>query len=329
MKYRRLGSSDLLVSEIGFGCGAASGKGLFVSDDTALQNATIGRALELGITYFDTAPIYGDGRSEIALGRALRTFDATKAKVATKIALTPDQLDDIPTAIKASVEGSLKRLDRDAADVVFLHNRIAGKRASSSRRGPGALLSVEDVLGPRGVVAGLESLRKRGLVRHFGYCAFGGEADAVDAVTASHRFDAIMIHYNLVNQSAFRAEATDASLDNYEAVAARAAANGVGAVVLRVLEAGTLADNAREVGTANTALYEGKSNRYDFLRNDDGQLAEAAIRFALSEPGVSVVLVGIAATSHVDTAARASALGPLSAEQLERIEAVRSQPMYG
>lgn len=322
MKYRTLGRSDLRISEIAFGCGAASGKGLFVSDDVALQKATIARALELGITYFDTAPIYGAGRSETALGRALRALDA-KPIVATKIALEIDQLDDIPASVAASVEESLERLGRDMVEVVYLHNRVGEQRAAKPNMGVGALLSVEDVLGPRGVVTGLEALRKRGLVRHFGCCAYGGETAAIDAVTASGRFDAMLVHYNLVNQSAFRADAADDALNDYHGVAARAANRGAAAVVLRVLEAGTLADNAREVGKANTTLYQDRAHRYNFLRDAEGKLTSAAIRFALSTPGVSTVLVGVAAVGHVDDAVAASAMGPLSAEQLRQIEAVR------
>jgi len=326
MNYRTLGRSDLRISEIAFGCGAASGKGLFVSDDIALQKATIARALELGITYFDTAPIYGAGRSETALGRALRALDA-KPIVATKIALELEQLDDIPAAVVASVEGSLERLGRDGVEVVYLHNRVGARRAPKPNMGVGALLTVEDVLGPHGIVAGLETLRKRGLVRHFGCCAYGGETAAIDAITASGCFDAMLVHYNLVNQTAFYPEATDVALDNYHGVAARAATHGVGATVLRVLEAGTLADNAREPGRTNTALYQDRAHRYDFLRDDAGKLTAAAIRFALSTPGVSTVLVGIAEVEHVDAAVAASALGPLSAEQLRQIEAVRSWPV--
>jgi len=324
MNYRTLGRSSLRISEIAFGCGAASGKGLFVSDDVELQKATIARALERGITYFDTAPIYGAGRSETALGRALRALGA-KPIVATKIALEVGELGDIPAAVAASVEGSLERLGRDAVEVVYLHNRVGEQRAPKPNMGVGALLSVEDVLGPRGVVAGLEALRKRGLVRHFGCCAYGGETAAIDAVAASGSFDAMLVHYNLGNQIAFYADATDPALTNYHAVAARAATHGVGAVVLRVLEAGTLADNAREVGRANTTLYADQARRYDFLRDERGKLTSAAIRFALSTPGVSTVLVGVAAVEHVDDAVAASALGPLSGEQLQRIESLYKQ----
>lgn len=327
LNERTLGRSSLRISEIGFGCGAASGKGLFVSDNVELQKATVERALELGITYFDTAAIYGAGRSEIALGRALRSLDAMPI-VATKIALEFDHLDDIPAAVTASVEGSLGRLGRDKVEVVYIHNRFGRKRAPKPKKGVGALLSVQDVLGTGGVLAGLEALRKRGLVQHFGCCAYGGETEAIDEVTASGRFDAMLVHYNLVNQSAWHEGGDYDQLDNYRGVAARAAKHGVGGVILRVLEAGTLAGNAREIGTANTALYDSKARAYDFLRNSSGELAPGAIRFALSNRDVSTVLVGIAEVAHVDAAVQAASLGPLSANELRQVEAARIADLH-
>ena len=320
MKYRTLGRTGLRISEIGFGCGG--GAGLMVRDDPETQKAAVARALELGITYFDTAPIYGKTRSEVALGRALRALGA-KPIVVTKIALEFDQLDDIPAAVVASVEGSLARLGRDMVEVVYLHNRLGARRAPKPDIGVGALLTVDDVLGPRGVLVGLELLRKRGLVRFFGCCSFGGETASIDEVIASDRFDAMLVHYNLINQTAWRPPVPGSTIRSYGQVAARAAARGMGTSVLRVLEAGALAGNSREPGRANTDAYTGRARALEFLRGDDTSLAPAAIRFALSNSGVSIVLIGVSELVHVDEAVAAASRGPLSVEQLARIEAVR------
>ena len=148
-----------------------------IRDDAPAQRAAVERALERGITYFDTAPIYGNTLSEKHLGRALRELDATAAVVGTKIALELDDLDDIAAAVIASVEGSLERLGRESLDIVYLHNRVAAARAARGEIGVGALLTVDDVLGPNGVVAGLRTLRSRGLVNVFGCCSYGGGND--------------------------------------------------------------------------------------------------------------------------------------------------------
>jgi aryl-alcohol dehydrogenase-like predicted oxidoreductase len=313
-----LGRTGLRISEIGFGCGA--GAGLMVRDDPEGQQAAVARALELGVTYFDTAPVYGDTRSEANLGRALRALGA-RPTVATKIALVDDQLGDIEAAVVASVEQSVARLGR-AVEAVFLHNRVASARVSKPNVRVGTLLTVNDVLGPHGVVAGLERLRRAGLVRFFGCCGFGGEPAAVDALIESNRFDAMLVHYNLINQTAFAPAVHGSTIDDYAQTALRAAARGMGIVVLRVLEAGLLADNSREAERPITEGFRRRLPALDFLRAD-GALAPAALRFALSNPAVSTVLVGVTETRHVDEAVAAAASGALPPADLERIERVR------
>lgn len=314
LRTRTLGRTGLEISELGFGCGA--GAGLMIGDDAAEQRAAIARALELGVTYFDTAPVYGERRSETNLGRTLAALGA-RPVVATKVTLLPEDLDDIPAAVGASVEGSLACLERDSVDVVYLHNRIADTRGLGPGSGTGARLSVEDVLGSRGVVAGLERLRRRGKVRFFGCCAYGGETEALEEVVASDRFDALLVHYNLINQTAFLPAIPGSAIADYGRVAATAAARGMGIVVLRVLEAGLLADDSRERGTRLDALR--------FLRDGEGRLAPAAIRFALGNAAVSTVLIGLSGRRQVDEAVAAAAQGPLSIAELARLEVVRTR----
>ena len=66
MQYRKVGASDLVVSEIAFGCGGNAG--LMVRGSDAERLPVVARALELGITYFDNAPDYGNGAAETNLG---------------------------------------------------------------------------------------------------------------------------------------------------------------------------------------------------------------------------------------------------------------------
>jgi aryl-alcohol dehydrogenase-like predicted oxidoreductase len=321
VKYRNLGRTGLRISEIGFGCGG--GAGLMVGADADMQKAAVARALELGITYFDTAPIYGDTRSEASLGRALHALDA-KPVVATKIALELDHLDDIPAAVVASVERSLTRLRRDMVEVVYLHNRVGSRRAAKPDIGVGALLTVDDVLGPRGVLAGLDQLRARGLVRFFGCCSYGGETAAIDVLVESDRFEAMLVHYNLINQTAWTPARTGSTIQDYGGIAARAAARGMGLSILRVLEAGLLAGNSRESGAAGTDANRVRMHALEPLRDGDATLAPLAIRFALSNPAVSTVLIGVSEVAHVEEAVSAASRGVLTAKQLARIDAVRA-----
>jgi aryl-alcohol dehydrogenase-like predicted oxidoreductase len=281
MKSRPLGRSGLQISEIGFGCG--TGAALMIDGAPADQRAAVARALDLGVTYFDTAPIYGATRSETNLGRTLRELDASPV-VGTKVALDLGDLDDIAGATARSIAASIERLGREPLDVVFLHNRVARARAEKADIGVGALLTVDDVLGPNGVLEGLRRARERGHVRAFGCCAYGGEAAAVDAVIASDAFDALLVHYSLLNETAFEPP-FDGTQRDYEQVARRAAEHGVSSVALRVLEAGQLAQSPRLVSTA--------------------------IRFALARPAVATVLIGVSAVAHIEAAVAAADLGPL------------------
>jgi aryl-alcohol dehydrogenase-like predicted oxidoreductase len=320
VNQRNLGRTSLRVSEIGFGCGG--GAGLMVGDDTAAQTAAVARALERGITYFDTAPIYGNQRSETNLGRALRALDA-KPIISTKVALELEDLDDIAASVVKSVEGSLQRLGRDVIEVVYLHNRVAHQRAAKPDIGVGALLTENDVLGPGGVVTGLNELRKRGLVKHFGCCSYGGEMDVLERVIASDAFDSMLVHYNIITQTAWLPPAPGSTVYNHRAIAAHAAARGMGTSILRVLEAGLLAGNSREAPSAKNDAERARAGALTFLQGADPTLAPAAIRFALSNPDVSVVLIGVSELGHVDAAVDAAERGPLTVAELASIEAAR------
>src|SRR5690348_15619510 len=84
MERRALGSRGLTVSALGFGCGAVGG--LMVRGDAAEQQQAVRRALDAGITYFDTAAQYGDGASETNLGRVMRELGTwSRVVVGTKV----------------------------------------------------------------------------------------------------------------------------------------------------------------------------------------------------------------------------------------------------
>src|SRR5512141_3313332 len=134
MERRKFGRSGMKISILGFGCGAVGG--LMVRGDHVDQERAIGRALDAGVNYFDTAVAYGNGESEKNLGRILSRLKPKDAIVGTKVRLPPDTG---PSAeiITQSLEGSLQRLGREQVDILHFHDPITsggGRNTLSPRQ---------------------------------------------------------------------------------------------------------------------------------------------------------------------------------------------------
>lgn len=125
MKTRTLGRSGPEVSAIGLGCmGMAAFYGQ--ASDEAQATAVIHRALDLGVTFFDTAEMYGPHVNEIQVGKALagrrdQAFIATKFGIGYNADRTALAVDGSPANVRRAIEGSLKRLGVDHVDLYYLH----------------------------------------------------------------------------------------------------------------------------------------------------------------------------------------------------------------
>ena len=125
MKTRKLGRGGPEVSAIGLGCmGMAAFYGQ--ASDEAQATAVIHRALELGVTFLDTAEMYGPHTNEIQIGKALadrrdRAFVATKFGIGYNADRTALAVDGSPANVRRAIEGSLKRLGMDHVDLYYLH----------------------------------------------------------------------------------------------------------------------------------------------------------------------------------------------------------------
>lgn len=323
MKLRPLGRTGLAVSEIGFGCGTTAG--LMISGSVEERRRAVAAALVLGINYFDTAPVYGNCASEANLGRALRELGA-RPVLATKVALEAGDFADIAAAVVRSVEASVERLGMPVT-LIQLHNRVGPQRAARAEFGSGALLTVDDVLGPGGVVEAFEALRARGLVRFFGCSSYGGDMAKVGLLIDSGKFDAITVSYSMLNQTAWTEGGRHPPLRDYGRTGARAAAAGMGTIALRVLEAGVLAAaDPLAGGTANqerTGMAAQAPAARRLFEAEGMPLAPAAIRFVLSNPEVCVALIGFSELSQIEEAVASARQGPLSAAQLAGMESLR------
>ena len=318
MRYRTLGNTGLDVSEIVFGGGAVGGLLIRADDDTRRQ--AIARALEAGVNWIDTAPMYGDGASEEAIGWLLAERPpAERPHIATKALLDPDA-GDLAGQVERSLVESLKRLQMDSVDLLQVHNLIYGERS----RGNG--LSVDDMLEP--VRRGLERVRDAGLTRHVGFTA-NGEPTALRAVVESGFYETAQVYYNMINPSAGWSVPSNWSGHDFENLIALCQAKNVGVLVIRALAAGVLATDVRHgregeiIPNANVESNERKAAMLmAAIGEDEGTRAQIAVRFALSNPGVSGVVVGLADLDHLVQALGAVERGPLPAAALDRLRTV-------
>ncbi len=324
MDYRPLGSTGINVSEIGFGCGNVGG--LMIRGDHGDQVTAVARAMELGINYFDTASSYGDGQSETNLGRVLQELSAD-VYVGTKFRVTTHEPVRIKGNVIASVEESLSRLQREQVDLIQMHNHVASTAEGGS-------VSPDETLGE--VADALRVLRNQGKVRFWGMTAVG-ETVALHRVIDSGTLNTIQAVYNLVNPSAGAAVPPGFDMPDYGNQIERAAANDMGVLVIRVLAAGALSgEETRHPVAVPTVAPIGSGHDYDQDRSraegfrllqQEGytsSLVEASLRFALTNPGVSSVLVGYSSLEHLDQAVEIAAKGPLPAEAMARLPEVWS-----
>jgi aryl-alcohol dehydrogenase-like predicted oxidoreductase len=181
MQQRQLGNSNLEVSSLGLGCmGMSFAYGAAEERDASESIATIHRAIELGVTFFDTAEVYGPYTNEELLARAL-TGQRDRVIIATKFGFRIENgamagLNSRPEHIREAVEGSLRRLATDRIDLLYQH-----------RVDPD--VPIEDVVGV------MSDLVSEGKVRFLGLSEAG--AQTIRRAHAVHPIAALQSEYSL------------------------------------------------------------------------------------------------------------------------------------
>jgi len=300
MEMTRFGRTGLTVSVVGLGCGGHSRLGQLTGATRSESERVVQRAIDLGITFIDTAVSYGN---EDIVGAAI--IGARDDLVLSTKALVsgPDGRPVTGSDLRRSLDGSLQRLRTDRVDVFHLH----GVHAHEYRH------CVEEL---RPVMS---DLHDEGKIRSVAI----SEAFNVDSSHEMLRlaltddcWDTMMVGFNIVNQSARRH------------ILPRAIAQGVGVSAMYAVRR-ALASPAELRQIVQDLISEGyidaggidPADPLGFLvrEGEVESVTEAAYRYARHEPGIDVVLTGTGNVSHLEANAESITAAPLDPEHVERL----------
>lgn len=300
MQFRPLGDSGLVVSCIGFGAWQLANPA-WGGPDEAESIGLVRAALDAGCNFFDTAPNYGDGASEAALGRALRGR-RDQAVVGTKFGHTGPHTKDFSAArLRPALEGSLRRLQTDHVDVLLLHNppadRLDGARAA-------------DLYGE------LLTLQREGKLRAFGASVdWSHELRALAATTPSRVAEVLFNAFHQEPRAAF----------------ANAAPQGLGLIAKVPLDSGWLGgkydehsrfDGVRARWTPGVIARRAVLvRRLHELLPAEIPLTQAALGFVLSHSEIATTIPGVKSRAQLE-ANFAAAAKPLPATLVAAIRAL-------
>ena len=304
---RILGKTNLLVTEICWGCGPLGhipNLGYDISEEKAQDILTA--AFKSPITFFDTAHNYGD--SEARIGRAIKRIGGVPIGrvIATKADREELTNSFAPRIIDRSVGQSIRRLKFTPLPLVHLHDPEQHPQYYVNRR-----LAMNDLFGPSGAVAELEKMRDTGLSSYIGIS--GGPIDMLLDFIETGRFDVVITHsrWNLLSRLA-------------NPLLNRAKELGMGVVNAAVYASGILAAGAN---SGALAFYQKATEDIKWrVRSMEDQckkynipLAAAALQFSLRDPRITSTAVGLSEPEQVEETLRFAAM-PIPDELWEKLE---------
>lgn len=308
MRYRRLGKTNLTVSELGFGAwpigGSQYGNSYGPTDD-AVSIEAVCTAADLGCNFFDTADVYGHGHSESILGQALRqSGKLNDAVIASKVGANFSNgntvLDFSRQHITHAIEASLRRLGRDYLDLYQLHNP--------------SLQIIQDGQ----VFETLDSLKASGKIRHYGV-SIHTVAEGL-ACIENGKAETLQVAYNLF--SLLQPETSPEQLfpqitrHNLGLIAREPLDNGFLSGKHRVDTTYGPGDVRGEWPIADRKLRISLAESLRYLEQPGVSLAQAALRFVLDEPAITTTIVGIKTPEQARENFEAVNLSPLSSQSV-------------
>jgi aryl-alcohol dehydrogenase-like predicted oxidoreductase len=320
MRIRRFGDTDLTCSEIGFGTWAL-GSTWWGKITRGEGVNLIERAIELGITFFDTGDVYGAGANEEIVGKALAGVPRDSVQISTKFGYVIEggrqehsqgerPQDWTPAHARAALEASLARLGTDYLDLYQLHNPRM------------------DAIEHEDLFEELDRLRDEGKLRHYGVAlgpAIGWREEGLHAID-ERAISSVQTVYNVLAQ------------DPGSAFLEAASERGIGVMARVPTSSGLLEDKYTLETTFPPGdhrshrprewLVEGlqKVEQLRFLSSEHGiTMAQAALKFILAQDAIACVLPTVTNVDELEEWAAASGEPDLSDNDLDRIAALHER----
>jgi aryl-alcohol dehydrogenase-like predicted oxidoreductase len=299
LKKRRLGNSDLFVTELGLGC-------MSIGTEEITARRIIDTALDEGINYFDTADLYDFGENEKIVGKALKEI-RDKVIIATKVGnrWNPSKdgwsWDPSKSYIKEAVKTSLKRLGTDYIDLYQLHGGTNGDPIDNT-------------------IAAFEELKAEGMIRYYGISSI--RPNVIREFVKKSSIVSVMMQYSILDRRP-EEEALPLLQDNGVSVVSRGPlAKGVLSerMLEKASEKGYLDYSLKELSEILPLLKEKVASARSFT--------EVALQYNLANPAVASVVAGASSPEQIRNNAKAVRSQPLTVEEIALIKEVTKGNVY-
>jgi aryl-alcohol dehydrogenase-like predicted oxidoreductase len=299
LKKRKLGNSDLFVTELGLGC-------MSIGTDEKNAKAIIETALEEGINYFDTADLYDFGENEKIVGTSLKDI-REQVVIATKVGnrWNPDRTgwswDPSKVYIKEEVKQSLKRLGTDYIDLYQLHGG-----------------TIDDPI--EETIEAFEELKSEGYIRYYGISSI--RPNVIRKYVNKSNIVSVMMQYSILD----RRPEEEAMPLLHE--------HGISVVTRGPLAKGLLSDKMLEKLSERGYQDYSQKELLDVLPNlkeklvSERSFTEVALQFNLANPAVASVVAGASSPEQVKNNARAIKSQPLTEKEVAVIKEISKANIY-
>ncbi|MBN8593008.1 MAG: aldo/keto reductase [Anaerolineae bacterium] len=320
MKMKLVPALGLELSAVGFGCWAAGGSIVWNGADDAMTIRTIQRGMDLGINFFDVAPVYGFGHAEITLGRALGNR-RSQVIIGSKCGLRWDDAHTIvnnlrPESIRQEIDESLRRLQTDYIDIYQMH-------------WPDPATPIGESMGA------LRELQAAGKIRHIGVSNFSREL-----ADEARGYGAIVSHqglYNLLEHNPTHYHNIPLTYRTKDEILPHCQELGLAFFPYSPLFQGLLTEqfkatnqfDSQDVRSANPKLngalfqvyYAIRAELLAFAQRIGKTLAQVAINWLIDQPAVTSVICGAQTLAQVEENA-ASASWSFTSEMRAELEQI-------